>query len=128
MNGQASNNLPTCPWVPNGLVTPPPILCTWFLSMWCVGFFRNASMEKNCGRVEFQPRLTWLWMQSNGDVVKIFCKVCREAYSNSRPGTSVNFNEARKDIFGWNLLCRFYHRIFGKIKCNYPDYLFQSTF
>ena len=28
----------------------------------------------------------------------------------------------------WNLLCRFYHRIFGKIKCNYPDYLFQSTF
>ena len=22
----------------------------------------------------------------------------------------------------------FYHRIFGKIKCNYPDYLFQSTF
>ena len=28
----------------------------------------------------------------------------------------------------WNLLYRFYHRIFGKIKCNYPDYLFQSTF
>ena len=35
----------------------------------------------------------------DGDVVKMFCTVCREAYINSRLGTSANVNGVQKDIF-----------------------------
>ena len=47
----------------------------------------------------FSPDVLGYERNSDGDVVKVVCKVCLEAYSNSRPGTSANFNEAQKDIF-----------------------------
>ena len=47
----------------------------------------------------FSPGVFGYERNSDCDVVKGVCKVCLEAYSNSRPGTSANFNEAQKDIF-----------------------------
>ena len=47
----------------------------------------------------FSPDVLSCECNSGGDVVKTFRKVYRETYSNSRPGTSTNFNEAQKDIF-----------------------------
>ena len=47
----------------------------------------------------FSPNVLGYECNLDGDVIKIFCKVCREAYSNSKAGTSANFNEAQKDVF-----------------------------
>ena len=47
----------------------------------------------------FSPDVLGYECNSDCDVVKPFCKVCRKVYRNSRPGTSANFNEAKKDIF-----------------------------
>ena len=47
----------------------------------------------------FSPDVLGYERNSDGDIVKVVCKVCFKAYINSRPGTSANFNETQKDIF-----------------------------
>ena len=70
---------------------------------------------------------TWLCAMTNGYQVQLG----RSCHSNNPHILLLNLEslENLANIWEWwNLLYRLYHRIFGKIKCNYPDYLFQSTF